>query len=60
MTGLSDKIFTSDGYTEGLEIVETRDVRDTIQKLKEELRKGSSATPTAYDIIDKLFGEKLI
>jgi|TARA_Y100000034_G_scaffold20139_1_gene22914 hypothetical protein len=36
------------------------DVKEFIKELKKELRESTSATPTGYDIIDKLAGDKLV
>jgi len=55
---LSEKIIISNKYISNFFYEE--DVKEAIKILKERLKKGSSATPTAYDIIDEVFGDKLI
>lgn len=61
---LSDKEIWADYETEDADIYGAvyprNDVKGFVEELKQELRKGSSATPTAYDIIDKLAGERLV
>ena len=55
---LSEKLFISPNFTPRSNLTK-EDVKEFIRLLKEELKKGSMATPTAYDLIDKLAGDDL-